>query len=101
MNRFIEEAEYLANKINNLSQLAFLIKLADREHNVSDLHLARREFRLRYARETLYILNHLTREIKNSEYILLNSIWETIKPILHAEQEDIAIPVIISEYLLL
>ncbi len=76
----IGKKEYLTRKMNAMSSEAFLIKLADRENNVSDLHQAPRDFQTRYAAETRYILNNLRRDLSENERILIESIEKSIDP---------------------
>ncbi|MHA1601968.1 MAG: hypothetical protein ACTSUI_03060, partial [Promethearchaeota archaeon] len=78
--QLIGKAQYLTNKINNMSDFARLIKFADREHNVSDLSKEFDSFSSRYAKETLYILNHLNFVPNQDELILIESIRKKIDP---------------------
>lgn len=82
-NGDLAKGKYLANKINNMSNNARLIKLADREHNVSNLPACPDSFTERYSRETQYILNHLNFKPNNIEKELIDSIWNYIKPYLN------------------
>lgn len=76
------KAQYLTDKINNMSKDARIIKLADREHNVSQIADAPNTFIKRYTKETQYILEHLHFEPNKEEQDLINSIWEKIRPFL-------------------
>ena len=73
------KAEYLVVKINNLSPLAQVLKLADRENNVKDLHQSAPAFSKRYARETQYILANLTFEPTQAETEIIQSIRDKIR----------------------
>lgn len=76
------KAKYLTGKINRMSKDARAIKLADREHNVSDLHVCTSEFSTRYANETRYILDHCNVELRGFEREIVHSIWKKITPYL-------------------
>lgn len=67
---------YLSKKLNTMSKDAFLIKLCDRFSNVSGLEnrAIPRDFVKWYIRETQYILDHLDREIDDTEKFMLNKI---------------------------
>ena len=65
-----------------MSESARIIKFADREHNVSDLINASSTFRLKYAQETEYILNHIDILPSQEEKQIVTSIWNYINPIL-------------------
>lgn len=53
------KANYLLNKMIYMSDDALLIKLCDRLQNISDLYAASADFRSKYLRETLFIMNGL------------------------------------------
>ena len=73
------KAKYLSAKISSMSNQARLIKFADREHNVSDLHSIKNQaWARKYARETQYILTHAKFTPSNLERILITSIKEKI-----------------------
>lgn len=67
---------YLTEKMNNMSEDAFLIKLLDRLHNVMDcLHdNVTYKFREWYWRETRYIIDHLERDLNETHVNIINSI---------------------------
>lgn len=68
------KAKYLINKMNNMSDEALLIKLADRLDNVSGLHLAPEKFIERYKRETIEILDGLNRDLNDNHKDLIKKI---------------------------
>lgn len=54
------KTKYLSAKLSDprqVSSWALIIKLADRLDNISDLHLQSKEFRSRYTKETIEIIN--------------------------------------------
>jgi (p)ppGpp synthase/HD superfamily hydrolase len=79
---WIKKGKYLTKKINHMSDQARIIKLADREHNVSQLEGSPKSFQMNYARETEYILKNLSISPSNEEKILIKSILEKITPFL-------------------
>lgn len=68
------KAAYLANKMNLMSDEAFLIKLADRLDNLHDLSAADEEFRNRYLHQTREILHSLNRNLTPEQEYLLSKI---------------------------
>lgn len=70
------KAVYLTDKINNMSKMAFTIKLCDRLTNVVGLDYEGipLEFIEKYVKETNYIIKHINREINEVQQILLNRI---------------------------
>jgi (p)ppGpp synthase/HD superfamily hydrolase len=79
---YLAKGKYLTNKLNNMSENARVIKLADREDNVSSLSECSPSFATRYAKETQYILNHIEFEPNRVEKQLIKSIWKSIRPFL-------------------
>ena len=80
---------YLTREINKMSKQARLVKLADREDNVQDLHHVvtdKKEWVVDYSKETNYILNHLSFKLSPVEKILVTSIRKTIRPYLGAQE---------------
>lgn len=74
----IGKERYLEIKMKNMSSWALVIKLCDRLDNVSDLKISNEEFRNRYSKETIDIIDYL---IKN-RYLSkthLNIIKEILK----------------------
>lgn len=67
---------YQTEKLNNMSDNAFLIKLADRLDNVSDFKISDQYFAERYSKETLYVLDHLNRKITKNQKVLIKRIRE-------------------------
>lgn len=53
------KANYLKEKMSNMTKEALLIKLADRLDNVSDLTEMPKDFQIKYTKETKEILNEL------------------------------------------
>jgi (p)ppGpp synthase/HD superfamily hydrolase len=80
--KLVGKAEYLTKKINDLSPEARLIKLLDREHNVSGFLQSPPEFCQRYAQETQYILDHINITPSPLEIQIIASIREKITPYL-------------------
>lgn len=62
---------YLTEKMSAMSSDAFLIKLADRLDNVSDLSLDELQWSADYVTQTLMILNNIKRVIPNSHQTLM------------------------------
>jgi len=83
----IGKANYLGNKMLNMSEEAFTLKLADREHNIkflakdSDLSsLKAMKFLKKYYTETCDILNIISKRYQNnSQAILFNSINDILE----------------------
>lgn len=75
------KAQYLSEKMKNMSSWALVIKLSDRLDNVSDLKTAKPDFVRRYRDETLYILNELENARKLSD--TQNKLITAIKKKLH------------------
>jgi (p)ppGpp synthase/HD superfamily hydrolase len=74
------KGEYLVAKMNRMSDAAFLIKLADRENNVSDLGTGDIEFSMKYALSTRYIMSNIRSYKSPQEQTLMNSIRWKIEP---------------------
>jgi len=53
------KTEYLKEKMANMSSYALVIKLSDRRDNVRDLNDLKKEFKEKYTKETIEILDHL------------------------------------------
>lgn len=68
--------KYLANKTQNMSSWALVIKLADRLDNVSDFATASPEFVKNYRKQTNYILDELEkkRKLSNTQKSLVRDI---------------------------
>lgn len=72
----IGKSVYLTEKINEMSETAFTIKLCDRLSNVvslSDKGIPS-DFKMRYIKETDYIINHIDREFNDVQKDLLKRI---------------------------
>lgn len=72
----VGKSVYLTEKINKISETAFTIKLCDRLSNVVDLNgeTIPSDFKMRYIKETDYIINHLDRKINKTQKNLLKRI---------------------------
>jgi (p)ppGpp synthase/HD superfamily hydrolase len=72
----IGKSIYLTEKINEMSETAFTIKLCDRLSNVVSLNDKDIpfEFKTRYIKETDYIINHINRELNEIQKDLLKRI---------------------------
>lgn len=73
--------EYLSDKMIHMSSWALVIKLADRLDNVNDLDKTSEEFRNRYSKETVYILNMLEahRKLTKTQVELVGAIRLKLK----------------------
>ena len=76
IKKYLGKTKYLEIKMKNMSSWALLIKLCDRLDNVSDLMTSSENFRNRYARETIDILNYLlsNRELSDTHINIIKSI---------------------------
>lgn len=76
----IGKTEYLTNKINNMSEYAFSIKLCDRFSNVHGLLDTRipHSFVIKYIKETQNILRNITRKITEEQLYIINRIKSSI-----------------------
>ena len=74
------KAEYLASKMENMSDWALVVKLADRASNTEDLRQSSPDFARRYAHETEHILQHLesTRALTNAQKALIKLIKKNL-----------------------
>lgn len=72
----LRKTKCLEIKMKNMSNWALLIKLCDRLDNVSDLMTSSENFRNRYARETIDILNYLlsNRELSDTHLNIIKTI---------------------------
>lgn len=68
------KAEYLLKKMQKMSESALFIKLADRLDNVDDFSKAPDKFRLKYIKETNYILDNLNRKLSRDKLMLVKEI---------------------------
>lgn len=76
----IGKRNYLAKSLMIMSNKALLIKLADRSHNVSSLvGIKDKKFIRKYYKETVYILNKLTRPLEANHLILMSKITRTLR----------------------
>lgn len=78
------KAEYLMNKMINMSSYSLIIKLADRLHNCSDLKIANREFVEKYVKETRIIIDGLKdRHLTDTHMSLILAIDDMISEFEH------------------
>jgi GTP diphosphokinase / guanosine-3',5'-bis(diphosphate) 3'-diphosphatase len=77
---FGSKKEQLAHDLNEMSNGAFLVKLADRISNISDvLHNSTpKDFFEWYMSETVYIISHLKRKYTKRQKVLLNKLTSII-----------------------
>lgn len=69
------KSEYLLQKLNQLSSLTLLVKLADRLDNVSDLSMNNESWSRQYASQTNYILTCLDNEfIRDDHRVIIDRI---------------------------
>lgn len=73
------KAEYLLKKMQGMSESALFIKLADRLDNVDDFSKAPDKFRLKYIKETNYILDNLNRRLSNDKLMLVKEIKQRLR----------------------
>lgn len=76
----IGKTKYLQLKMTNMTDLALIIKLADRLDNVKDLVNSNDEFRVKYIKETIEILNYIldNREFSKIQLNILEEIKSSI-----------------------
>ena len=76
IQKTVGKGVYLTEKINEMSETAFTIKLCDRLSNVVSLNDKEipTDFKTRYIKETDYIINHIDREIIGVQKNLLKRI---------------------------
>ena len=74
----VGKAVYLANKVNEMSDEAFLIKLCDRLDNVSGFEHEPKDFVKRYRAETEYILKNIRKDLSAANKELIAKIREKI-----------------------
>jgi len=75
----VGKAQYLTEKMNDMSMDALTIKLADRLDNVSNLNDTDIEFARKYLKETEFILAHLKRKLNKNQRRLYNLLMDHIK----------------------
>ena len=76
-----KKGEILADRMNEMSQGALLIKLCDRLNNVSDFETAKPSFVAKYKPETEYILSHLkSPNLKEIHQRVIGAIQKAIEP---------------------
>ena len=77
----IGKTKYLIKKLNEISEEAFLIKLLDRKDNLSDIHLAKSEFRKKYIDSTRDILSGIKRDLNDTQKEIIEEIKITLNSI--------------------
>ncbi len=78
----VGKTEYLKNKMAGMSSYALVIKLSDRRDNVRDLNSMTQEFKERYTKETIEILDHLeswVRKLTGTHIKLIEKIRKVLK----------------------
>ena len=80
-NNYPSKAQYLSAKMVNMTNWGLVIKLADRLDNVSDLDKCTEEFRLKYTKETRFIIESLLnyRNLTSTQWILVSKIREILQ----------------------
>lgn len=80
----VGKVKYLAIKMKNMTDWALDIKLCDRLDNVSDLVDVDFEFRDKYIKETLYIINYLVqnRKLTNTHLTIIKDIIKVLNIII-------------------
>ena len=80
----LRKEEYLTKKINTISPKGRLLKWADRWHNVSGLleEETPQWFRIKYAQETSFILEHTEFTPTKPEHMLIQAISHMVQEIL-------------------
>lgn len=73
--------KYLACKLKYMTNWALVIKLCDRLHNVLGLNLCDKKFKKRYIKETLFIINYITksRELSDTHKKIIDDILNQLK----------------------
>jgi (p)ppGpp synthase/HD superfamily hydrolase len=73
--QIIGKTEYLINKLNNMTDDALLIKLADRLDNVSDLEVTSKEFKKYYKEQTINLLTKIRRSLQPEHTAIISKIY--------------------------
>lgn len=66
--------QYLTQKMNQMSDDAFNVKLCDRLHNILSCYEADESFKIRYIAETIFIFNHLQRKFSDIQLKIISDI---------------------------
>ena len=76
----VGKTKYLQLKMTNMTDLALIVKLVDRLDNVKDLVNSNEEFRVKYLKETIEILNYIldNREFNEIHINIINEIKTSI-----------------------
>lgn len=80
LKKEVGKTKYLQLKMTNMTDLALIVKLADRLDNVKDLVNSNEEFRVKYLKETIEILNYIldNREFNEIHINIINEIKTSI-----------------------
>jgi len=81
----VGKTEYLKNKMTKMTSYALVIKLSDRLDNVRDLNEGSEEFKEKYTKETIEILDHLESWVRKLTYTHQKLI-EKIRSVLASQQ---------------
>ncbi|MBR1417322.1 MAG: bifunctional (p)ppGpp synthetase/guanosine-3',5'-bis(diphosphate) 3'-pyrophosphohydrolase [Bacilli bacterium] len=81
MKNLISKAKYLSYKMVDMTYYGLCLKLLDRKSNVKDLINADEKFRIKYIKETTYIIDFLlnNRELDERQKEIVNDIIYYIK----------------------
>ncbi len=75
--------KYLTQKMNKMSENAFLVKLVDRLDNIKDIKDGPQAFKEKYLKETHYILENLNRQINKQHALILDELRETLEKLIN------------------
>ena len=80
LKKEVGKTKYLQLKMTNMTDLALIVKLVDRLDNVKDLVNSNEEFRVKYLKETIEILNYIldNREFNEIHINIINEIKTSI-----------------------
>lgn len=92
LKKEIGKERYLEIKMKNMSSWALVIKLCDRLDNVSDLKTSNEEFRNRYSKETIEIIDYLikNRYLSKTHLNIIKEILNSLS-ILYEHNEELII----------
>lgn len=80
LKKELGKTKYLQLKMANMTDLALIVKLADRLDNVKDLVNSNEKFRIKYLKETINILNYIldNRDFNKIHMTIINEIKKSI-----------------------
>ena len=89
LKKEIGKSRYMEIKMKNMSSWALVIKLCDRLDNVSDLQNSEEEFKLRYSKQTLEIIDYLikNRFLSKTHVVIIKEIINTLLPLFYNEYD--------------